>query len=301
MRKVYPEIGLETLCRLFGYTRQAYYRRQNRQSIRQLHAGIILELVYEIRLKIPRIGGKKLFFMLQKSFESHGIQMGRDRFFDLLRVHDLLIKPRRNRAITTMSHHHFRKYDNLIIDFIPNRANQLWVSDITYIKVGQKWNYVIFITDAYSHKVVGYHVHDRPTAAFCLKALEIALCQWEDRTQPLIHHSDRGIQYCAALYTERLKEHNIQISMTQQGDPRENAIAERINGIFKGDFLMDKPFESLDIAREGIQQMVYHYNHTRPHASCDYLTPEQAHAQSGILKKRWKNYYKNTKNAEQEI
>lgn len=296
MRKVYPEIALETLCRLFGYTRQAYYGRQNRQSIRQLQEGIILDLVYEIRLKIPRIGGKKLFFMLEESFEGHGIQIGRDRFFDLLRAHDLLIKPRRNRAITTMSYHHFRKYDNLIIGFIPDGPNQLWLSDITYIKVGQKWNYVIFITDAYSRKVVGYHVHDRPTAAFCLKALEMALRQWEDRTQPLMHHSDRGIQYCSTLYTERLKEAHIQISMTQKGDPRENALAQRVNGIFKGDFLMDKPFESLKQAQQEIQQMVYHYNHTRPHASCDFLTPQQAHLESGILKKRWKNYYQNAKN-----
>jgi len=144
-----------------------------------------------------------------------------------------------------------------------------------------------FITDAYSRKVVGYHTNDRATSAFCMVALEQALEQWQNRKVALIHHSDRGLQYCSWAYTGKLKSNKIRISMTQNGDPHENAMAERVNGIFKTDFKMDRTFESLEQARQEIEQMVYHYNYTRPHASCDYLTPIQAHQRSGLLPRRW--------------
>lgn len=287
MRRVYPKTGLATLCRLFGYSRQAYYKRLHCEQEEALQTAIIVDLVNEIRTDIPRIGGKKLRVMLKKQLAKHDIEVGRDGFFDILRANDLLIKPRKKRAVTTMSKHRLKKYPNLIEGLTVEAPNRLWVSDITYIRVNEKWNYVIFITDAYSRKVVGYHVNDRATAAFCLVALDQALAQWLDRTHPLIHHSDRGIQYCSYDYTDRLKDNGILISMTQNGDPLENPIAERINGIFKGDFLMDKHFESLEQARREIERMVYHYNHTRPHASCDYLTPAQAHQMSGPLPKRW--------------
>lgn len=287
MHRVYPKAGLEFLCGLFGYTRQAYYKRRQGQQKQLLQTAIIVDLVNQKRHCIPRIGGRKLFHMLDKDFKAHHIYIGRDRFFAILRENDLLIKVRKKRAVTTMSRHRLKKYPNLIEGLVVEAPNCLWVSDITYIRVQDSWCYVIFITDAYSRKVVGYQVSDRATAAFCEEALQQALNQWKDRTYPLIHHSDRGVQYCSALYTETLKQNDIAISMTQNGDPLENPIAERVNGIFKSDFLMDQTFDSLHQAVQQIQQMVYHYNHTRPHASCDYLTPYSAHQMQGTLRKRW--------------
>lgn len=287
MQKVYPREGLGTLCGLFGYSRQAYYKHRKRREKERIQTGIIVDEVLRVRQKIPRIGGRKLFFMLRESLLRHGIGIGRDKFFTVLRVNDLLIKPRKKRVVTTMSKHYFRKYPNLIENLIVNGPNQLWVSDITYIKVNGKWHYVIFITDAYSKRVIGFNVGKTADADFCIQALKQALEQWTDRQGPLIHHSDRGIQYCSFAYTGKLKDHQIQISMTQNGDPRENAIAERVNGIFKGDFLMDKHFDTFEQAKREIKQMVRNYNELRPHASCDFLTPEQAHQMTGPLPKRW--------------
>lgn len=292
MRKVYPKVGLGTLCGLFGYSRQAYYKRQGQEEKERMQAAVIVDEVHRIREKIPRIGGRKLFFMLQHSLLAHDIAIGRDRFFNILRANDLLIKRRRKRPLTTMSKHYLKKYPNLIEGFEPDAPNLVWVSDITYVKVAGKWHYVIFITDAYSHQVVGWRLGAHATAAFCIKALEQALEQWSDRTKRLIHHSDRGVQYCSYAYTDKLKDNKILISMTQNGDPRENPVAERVNGIFKGDFLMDQSFDCFQQALSQIRQMVYHYNHTRPHASCDFLTPIQAHSGKGPLKKRWKRITK---------
>ncbi len=287
MRQLYPKVGLSTLCGLFGYSRQAFYKKQNQAEKERMQTAIIIDEVQWIREKIPRVGGRKLFFMLNERLLEHQIKIGRDQFFNILRANNLLIKPRKRRAITTMSKHHLKKYPNLIIDLLIEAPNLLWVSDITYIKVVDKWNYVIFITDAYSKKVVGFEVSSKADAAFCIQALDQALEQWQDRSSKLIHHSDRGLQYCSYAYTGKLKDNSILISMTQNGDPLENAIAERVNGIFKQDFLMDKTFSSLEDAQKQIREMVYNYNHIRPHASCDYLTPIEAHHTKGELVKRW--------------
>lgn len=288
MKQVHKDVGLGLLCELFGKTRQAYYKRENYQERKAIESGIVLDLVAKVREKIPRIGSRKLHHMLSNDFTSHGIKLGRDALFDLLEANNMLIRPRKRHTRTTNSRHHFRKYKNLLNGFTAQYINELWFSDITYIMVEGKWCYVIFITDAYSHKVVGYHVDDNMSAEFCEVALDQALEQWKNSEQSLIHHSDRGVQYCSNLYTEKLKEANIKISMTQNGDPRENAVAERVNGIFKGDFLMDQHFENLAQARNRIAEMVYNYNHFRPHESCDYLTPQEAYEMTGPLKKRWK-------------
>jgi len=171
MRKIYPKIGLGILCGLFGYSRQAYYKRQDQEEKQRMETAIIVHEVNRLRKKVPRMGGRKLFFKLREPLLAHGIAIGRDCFFNILRVNDLLIKPRRKRPITTMSKHFLRKYPNLIKEFVPEAPNLLWVSDITYVKVNGKWHYVIFITDAYSKKVVGWNVSDRATAAFCVIAL----------------------------------------------------------------------------------------------------------------------------------
>lgn len=280
---------MDRLCRLFGYSRQAYYKRNYYQEQQAIASAIVVDLVVQVRKDIPGIGAKKLYMILNPELERHCLKIGRDGFISILSAHDLLLKGRKRRAQTTWSGHGLRIYPNLIEGLEALRINQIWVSDITYIRVGQLWHYVIFITDAYSHKVVGYHVADHMRAEFCQVALDQALAQWTDRQQGLIHHSDRGLQYCSALYTGALKTNGIQISMTQNGDPRENAIAERINGIFKTDFAMDKTFLDLEQAQQEIAHMVHHYNHTRPHLSCDMLTPAQAHQTSGPLLKRWKS------------
>jgi transposase InsO family protein len=288
MKQVYLNVSLGAICELFGKTRQAYYKRQKHQEKQAIKDGIVLDLVKSIREDLPRVGVRKLYFMLCEDLDKHEIKLGRDGLFELLGIHDMLVRSRRKSTNTTNSWHHFHKHKCLITSFNACGINQLWFSDITYINVGDKWHYVIFITDAYSHKVIGYNVDDNMSAKFCEIALEQALAQWEDQNNELIHHSDRGVQYCSTLYTERLKAANIKISMTQNGDPRENAVAERVNGIFKGEFLLDQHFGNLAEAREKIARMVYCYNHIRPHSSCDYLTPDQAHQMTGPLKKRWK-------------
>lgn len=287
MKQAYPSHSLGTLCGLFGYTRQAYYKRRSDQERQAFESAVVIDLVKSVRQDIPRLGGKKLYHILKPQLIGHRIKLGRDKFFAILRAHELLIRIRKRRALTTWSKHGLRIYPNLIKELTPLKANELWVSDITYIRVGSIWNYVIFITDAYSHVVVGHHVEDHMRAEFCKVALDQALSQWQERSTKLIHHSDRGLQYCSALYTNRLRQNKIRISMTQFSDPYENAVAERVNGIFKTDFLMDQTFASLEEARMKIQKMVYHYNHTRPHLSCDMLTPAQAHQQEGPLPKRW--------------
>lgn len=298
LRHTCPETSLHRLCGLFGKSRQAYYKWVEQKTQERFHNTIILNLVDDIRACIPRIGTRKLFHMLGPEFSAHGIKIGRDKFFDVLRSANMLVRPKKKYTQTTDSKHFMRKYTNLIkdVDFVA--PNRLWVSDITYIKVGNKWNYAIFITDYYSKKVVGYNVDKTMDSAFCELALQQALSQWTNRAEQLIHHSDRGLQYCSNLYTNRLKSNQIAISMTESGDPRENAVAERINGIFKSDFNMDKTFANLEEAQKEIEQMVHYYNSKRPHSSLDYLTPNEAHEGSGVLRKRWKAPTSQLKNSD---
>ena len=287
MKSLYPSMGLQRLCRLFGYSRQSYYKHLQAEDRRAFISGLVVNLVKDKRQHMPGIGARKLYFLLSEEFRRHRLKIGRDVFIEILRENDLLICRRKKRVVTTWSKHALKKYPNIIREFTPKRPNELWVSDITYIRVGGVWHYVIFIVDAYSRLVIGYNVGENMDAEFCEVALDQALKQWKDRSGKLIHHSDRGLQYCSKLYTEKLLANKIQISMTEHGDPLENAIAERVNGIFKGEFEMDQHFETKQIAAERIQNMVYHYNHSRPHASCNYLTPVQAHATEGLLPKRW--------------
>ncbi|WP_461077789.1 IS3 family transposase [Spirosoma flavus] len=183
-----------------------------------------------------------------------------------------------------------RKYPNLIREYVPIAPNSLWVSDIVYVLVGEGFAYLSLVTDAYSRKIVGFCVSETLSAMGSLKALSMALKDCPD-TSGLIHHSDRGVQYCCLEYVNLLKDNTIQISMTQSGDPLENAIAERVNGILKAELLADH-YPTLAMARKGIAQAVLIYNSLRPHSSCDMLTPQQAHQQTGNLRRRWKNYYK---------
>lgn len=248
---------------------------------------IVLRFVLEIRKDLPRIGVHKLHFMLQDIFREHSIKMGRDALYELLGEHGYLLRYRKRKPYTTNSNHPYKKYPNLIRDVkYLTHPGQLWVSDITYIRLKDKFCYLSIVTDAYSHKIIGFGLHPTLHSIGPVNALLMAVKSKRQAT--LIHHSDRGSQYCCADYVKILEQYSVKISMTEKGDPYENAIAERINGILKGEFLLDKTFSSFTEAEQCVKNAIEKYNHIRPHASCDNLTPVQAHDHNGILRKRWK-------------
>ena len=292
MKQDYPGVSKKTLCALFGRTRHALYDHLYRQQHDILTDDIILQYVSQIRSQLPRLGTRKLHHKLLPLLAEHDIEVGRDYLFGLLGDHKLLIRRRKRKAITTNSRHWMRTYDNLAKDIICTRPEQLWVSDITFIRLGNQWGYLSLITDAYSRQIMGYCLRTDMTAQGCVEALQMAL---GNRTYPhesLMHHSDRGSQYCSSPYVRLLTENRIAISMTQNGDPYENALAERMNGILKAEFNLYSNQYNFAQASQFIKASIHTYNHQRPHSSCDFLTPAEAHQQQGLLKKRWKKYPK---------
>lgn len=288
----HPNISIRRLEDVLGFTRQGYYQywqRQNEQVDDDLN---VLRLVRPIRRQHPRIGVRKLYSLLQDEFLERGIKLGRDAFFELLARHKMLIRRRRRKVKTTFSGHPFRKYPNLIKNLVVERPNQLWVSDITYWFTQGGCLYISLITDAYSKRIMGYNVASSLGAIHCKAALDMALKKIKKRTaKALIHHSDRGLQYCSAIYIGLLDNYHVQISMTETGDPLENPVAERVNGILKNEYLAHKAVYSLAQAELVLEQAVFLYNYKRPHLSCNMLVPDQAHKGEGKLKRRWKNYY----------
>lgn len=291
MKQDFPKLGIALLCRLFGKTRHAYYDSVWRKTQSSIKEDIILQEVLAIREQLPRLGARKLHFLLEPRLYAHNITIGRDFLFELLAAHNLLIRQRTRKAVTTNSRHWMRKYSNLIRDLDIYRPEQVWVSDITYIRILNQWGYLSLITDAYSRKIMGFNLRMDLTAQGCIEALQMAL---NNRlyNEPLIHHSDRGSQYCSQPYVALLLANQIAISMTENADPYENSIAERINGIIKTEFNLHSSQLGFEKTIEVISRTINSYNNLRPHASCDYLTPEQAHLKTNSLKKRWKNYRK---------
>lgn len=284
---------MRELCGLLGYSTQAYYQ-YNRQTEKHVfrHEEYIQQVLACRRLQ-PRLGTRKLFELLQPD-------MGRDAFFDMLRTNSLLVRRKRCRVRTTFSAHRFRKYPDLVKGLVvPQRANELWVSDITYIRVGQDFAYLSLVTDAYSRKIIGFCVSHDLSTDNCLQALRLALST-RLTNHPLIHHSDRGTQYCSKAYVQLLNKHGIAISMTQSGNPRDNAIAERVNGILKME-LLDKKYDNINSAYKAVKQAINIYNKDRPHSSLDMLTPDKAHLNTGLLKRRWRNYYPQKKEMEAAV
>jgi putative transposase len=273
-------------CTLFGIDRQVYYRRIKRCIIKQDKTQLVVRLVLEIRTQMPRIGSKKLYYLLGKDLKT--LKIGRDKFIDILRANHLLIIPKRSYHITTNSHHRFRKYKNQLLDLQINKPEQVWVSEITYIGKREKPCYLSLITDAYSKKIVGYNVSDNLTTQSSLVALKLAIKQRKNNEIPLIHHSDRGLQYCANEYQKILTKNEIQPSMTQNSDPYENAVAERINGILKQEFYIDKYNKDLHIMKQIIKETIHIYNEKRPHLSNHMLTPNQMHKQNKLIMKTYK-------------
>jgi len=283
--------GLRELCRLLGYTTQAYYQYRTGVISRTLKEDLLIQQVLHHRRLQPRLGARKLLVLLQPFMEAHRLCIGRDVFFELLRVNGLLIRRRRmNRPRTTFSGHRLKKYADLVKGFNVTRAEELWVSDITYINLSKGFAYLSLVTDVYSHKIVGYRLSDELATDGPVAALEMAV-KGRTSDQPLLHHSDRGSQYCSSAYIKLLNNHNIGISMTQSGDPRDNAIAERVNGILKQE-LLEEIYPSFKQANRAVITAIDIYNRHRPHSSVDMLTPEQAHSKTGEIRRRWKSYYK---------
>ena len=252
---------------------------------------ILLQLVGQERKLMPRIGGRKLLYKIQDRLPEE-LMLGRDSFFDFLRDFGLLVRKKRYRAKTTYSNHWLRKYPNLIKEFTPDGPHQLWVSDITYVETDEGFVYLFIITDDYSRKIIGWSVSDTLEANNAVAALYMALSQLPAGIKNIFHHSDRGVQYCCSDYVKKLSKHNVSISMTENGDPRENAIAERINGILKDEWLNMMLLMSLDDAKKQLKRIIKIYNYHRPHASLDMKTPSEASKHTGEFRKHWKTYYK---------
>lgn len=282
---------------LLGYSRQSYYQGVKYIQQKAYEADIIIEEVLRYRKHQKRLGTRKLFEEMRGFLSAHNFQIGRDAMFDLLSERGLLVTKRKRRGcVTTLSKHRFKKYPNIIRDFIPIAPNQLWVSDITYIHLPNSFAYLSLITDAYSRKIVGFYLSSDLTAQGPLQALKMALKSNSGISQ-LIHHSDRGVQYCCDAYVKILKDRKMKISMTENGDPLENAIAERVNGILKGE-LLKEVFPSFNVAQREIAIACSTYNYLRPHGSIDNLKPAYAHLMEGKISKRWKSYWQLKKEKE---
>ena len=298
MKSNFAHIGLAKLCGWFGVTRQAYYQNNWEGVSTTLEEDLVIQQVKRIRKNHRRIGTRKLFEMMQPFLLEHSIKMGRDALFTVLSANHLLVRKRKRRIQTTNSYHWLRKYPNLIRDFVPKAPNQLWVSDITYWKIGTGEHlYISFITDAFSHQIVGYHVAETLETIECIQALQMALSGLGAESHlSLTHHSDRGIQYCSGAYVKLLQNNGIKISMTENGDPLENAVAERINGIIKDEYLETYEIDNIKDAKQLLKVVVGLYNTERPHMSIGNLTPNLIHHSKTIIKteKLWKNYYRKT-------
>jgi len=288
MKDSYPSVSLERFCWLLGLTRQALYKDTWKLKGKSSKEQLVVSEVKNIRREHPAIGTRKLHGLLQGFYQQHSIKMGRDALFLTLSDHRLLIRRRKTRVCTTQSHHWLKKYSNLVKGWYPALPEQLWVSDITYVPCGRQHLYLSLVTDAYSHKIMGYHIADTLEAVHCIKALRMAVAGRLHPTHTLIHHSDRGIQYCSSCYTEVLMQNNISISMTESGDPLDNAIAERINGIIKHEYLKHYGPSNLEQATEVLKQVVENYNEKRPHLSIQMHTPNKVHHQKLQVNRQWK-------------
>ncbi len=270
---------MSVLCARVGMSRQNYYAARRLRQRRQVDEELILELVRRERQLQPRLGGRKLLHLLRADFDDAGVTIGRDRFFELLADADMLVVPKPGRPRTTNSRHSLPVFGNLLLGKVLRAPNEAWVSDLTYIRTDEGFLYAALITDAYSRKIVGAHIGDSLEAEGCLLALEQALRDLPAGKQP-IHHSDRGCQYCCHEYVDRLQARGLPISMTQVMHCYENAQAERVNGILKQEFELDRRFRTKVQARKAFAQAVWLYNHRRPHLRLNYRFPADVHQEA---------------------
>jgi transposase InsO family protein len=272
---------------LIGIHRQQYYKAINRSAKKKDIGQKVVDLVNEIRIKLPRVGTRKLYFLLKEPLKK--LKVGRDKLFTILEANHLLIKPKRQYHVTTNSHHRFKKHKNLIKNIEINRPEKVFVSDITYLGHRDNPMYLALVTDAYSKKIMGFDVSNSLNAQGAIRALNMAIKNRQYQHKDLIHHSDRGLQYCSDKYQEILKNNDSKCSMTEQYDPYENAIAERINGILKQEFIGELVINQLDVMKDFIKNSIHIYNTFRPHFSNYYLTPENMHLQVLLPRRKYIN------------
>ncbi len=272
-------INIRILCERVGMSRQNYYAARRLRKRREIDEDMIVELVKRERKMQPRLGGRKLLHLVRSELEEACVNIGRDRFFEVLAEHDLLVAPKPGRPRTTNSRHSLPVFGNLLEERQLHGPNEAWVSDLTYIRTDEGFLYAALITDAYSRKIVGAHIGDSLEAEGCLLALDQALRELPAGKAP-IHHSDRGCQYCCHEYVERLQAHGLPISMTQIMHCYENAQAERINGILKQEYEMDRTFRTKAQAIKAFAQAIFLYNYRRPHTMLKYRFPADVHKEA---------------------
>lgn len=282
-------MGVGPLCRLFGKSRQSFYKRKWHFTEQEQIEITVTELVSQVRRELPGLGAHKMYKCLFQPLRSNGLKIGRDKLLEIMRKYGLLIvRSKRRTPKTTQSNHWFRRYPDLARNIVVTHSEEVWVSDITYVCIGYDFNYLSLITDAYSKQIMGYCLHPYLTNEGTLNALKMAVANRRFTTE-IIHHSDRGVQYCSYEYIKTLKQAGMQISMTQNGEAYENAVAERVNGILKTEFNLNEVFKSRPQALLKVKASIDAYNRLRPHMSCSYLTPMQAHCTDQPLIRHWKN------------
>ena len=250
-------------------------------------ASEVISLVRDVRARMPRLGTRKLYYILKADLDK--LDIGRDKLFSILRANHMMIAPKRSYRVTTNTYHRFHKHKDIVSSLEIKRPEQVWVADITYIGNRQANTYLALITDAYSKKIVGYDLSDSLNVQGCLNALKMAIASRCYPGEMLIHHSDKGVQYCCDHYQRRLAKHNVRCSMTQGYDPYSNAVAERVNGILKQEFGLENYNESMAVMKKIVAQSIAIYNQERPHLSCSMLTPDRMHGQRTISIKTYKN------------
>jgi len=270
-------MSVSNLCDHVGMSRQNFYKSRKIRQRNDVDELLVKQLVEAERAVQPRLGGLKLHSILREKLEAEDVSLGRDRFFEVLRNQALLLEPLPKAPRTTNSKHSLPVFTNLVKDLELTGSNQVWISDITYIRTREDFAYLSLITDKYSRKIVGYHLGKTLETKDTLKALKMALDELPEGAKP-IHHSDRGCQYCCHEYVNELKDHNLEISMTEVDHCAENAQAERMNGILKQEYFLNYEFRTVAQARRAVDEAIRLYNTCRPHRSLKLRTPEQVHS-----------------------
>lgn len=300
MKRQHPGVSHQELCRSLGVSRQAHHKYLHRNERVVLGEEEVIWRVKEIRERMPRLGGLKLYHELRPHIQNLPLPFGRDRFFDLLREEKLLIRTSRRRVRTTMSRHGMPTYPDLVKGLKITHPGQVYVSDITYWRVEDGFYFIFLVSDACSKKILGYDVAMSMDGHYALRSLRMAITASIHPLEGIIHHSDRGSQYCYSKYTKELKNNAMRISMTEDSDPRDNAIAERINGILKNELLYHHRVDNIAQAKAILAEAIRIYNEERPHLSLDLLKPSEAHILKHDLPKRWRNYYQHVNFAQEQ-
>ena len=270
------KVSVVSLCEKVGMSRQNFYKGKKARKEGEVNGSLIEAVVRTERAVQPRLGGVKLYHMFKCELAKAGVDIGRDRFCKVLREKGLKLDPLPKAPRTTNSQHNLPVFSNQFKDLEVKKANEAWVSDITYIRTEDRFVYLSLITDSYSRKIVGYHVGSTLEAVESLKALDMAAAGLKEGEQPM-HHSDRGGQYCSHKYVGKLEGLGMEISMTEENHCYENAMAERVNGILKQEYWLGGCFKNKEQAVKAVDQAIYLYNTRRPHLALKYKTPEEVH------------------------